>query len=137
MEVLLNTIWFLLAMGAFLFWRPSRLSGYSAGHRESPLCGIMALACVLVLLFPVISLTDDLHVEQVALEESSRSTLKARSVVQGCLRAGAMSFIVVGAHTPSSFILPPLFGKVYLAESRSIGPAPVFTHVGRSPPCTA
>ena len=65
MEVLLNTIWLLVAIGAFLFWRPERYRGTPTARDHDRSFGILALACALVLLFPVISLTDDLHAEQV------------------------------------------------------------------------
>jgi hypothetical protein len=122
-------------MGAFVLWRPGSRNTHAFSRRPKASFGILALGCVLVLLFPVISLTDDLHAEQVSLEDSSRPILKARSIVQGCLGATSMLFIAAGAHTPIWSVLPALFGKVYPTEARSIRPAPVFSHVGRSPPC--
>ena len=119
MEVLLNTIWLLVAIGAFLLWRPER----SRKARPSPrprqtLSQFLALACALVLLFPVISLTDDLHAEQAAMEDSSRSVMKARNMVQGCLRAGGSSFMAAVTHAPYSAAALHLFsGSVVLVET--------------------
>src|SRR5208283_5321663 len=86
-EVLLNAMWLLVAIGAFLFWQPVRYRGAATDRVRGSALGMLALACALVLLFPVISLTDDLHAEQAPMEDSSRAIIKARNIVQGCLRA--------------------------------------------------
>jgi hypothetical protein len=71
MELLLNLIWISLAPLAFFgFLRRRGMSGQLARvpYRKS----LLALVCVVVLLFPVISASDDLHPTQVILEEASR-----------------------------------------------------------------
>lgn len=71
MELLLNLIWISLAPVAF-FWflRGRRVSGQlDRVPYHKPL---VALFCVLVLLFPVVSASDDLHPTQVILEEASK-----------------------------------------------------------------
>jgi hypothetical protein len=69
MELLLNLIWVLLAVPAFWLWRyeasPARRSRYL-----SPLRIVLVLGFVLLLLFPVISATDDLRAMQTETEES-------------------------------------------------------------------
>jgi hypothetical protein len=57
MELLLNLAWLLLALPAFWLWRGS-------------LQCLLALACMLVILFPVVSATDDLHAMRAEMEES-------------------------------------------------------------------
>ena len=52
MEVLLNTIWLLLAVGAFLYWHPDKYRETSAAHGHNRAYGILVLACALILLFP-------------------------------------------------------------------------------------
>lgn len=72
MELLLNLIWTALAIAAF--------AAFAIGRRRSSswivpspyaraLCG---LACVLVLLFPVVSATDDLHPTQAMVEDAAK-----------------------------------------------------------------
>jgi hypothetical protein len=71
MELILNLIWIALAPLAFFgFWRGRCVSGQLARvpYRKS----LLALICVLVLLFPVVSASDDLHPTQVILEEASK-----------------------------------------------------------------
>lgn len=66
MEALLNLLWLVIALFslAFYLYRSSRdgrrsLSGFTR---------TTALICALILLFPVISVTDDLHPETLALD---------------------------------------------------------------------
>jgi hypothetical protein len=68
MELLLNLAWVLLALPAYWLWRRD------AGSRGvSALQGVLALGCALVLLFPVISASDDLHAMRAEMEDSSIS----------------------------------------------------------------
>jgi len=69
MELLLNLIWVLLAVPAFWVWR--REAVHSRRSRFlSPVRCVFALAFILLLLFPVISATDDLRAMQPETEES-------------------------------------------------------------------
>jgi hypothetical protein len=58
MELLLNLAWVLLALPGYWLWRTAEAR---QGRTISSLQCVLALACVLVLLFPVISASDDLH----------------------------------------------------------------------------
>jgi len=76
MELLLNLAWLFLALPAYWVWRrgvESRLA-----RRVSALQCLLALACVLILLFPVISATDDLHVMRIEMEDSAASKRAVR-----------------------------------------------------------
>jgi hypothetical protein len=64
MELLLNLAWLLLALPAYWLWRRGT-------RRFSSLQCLLALGCVLVLLFPVISASDDLHAMRTEMEDSS------------------------------------------------------------------
>jgi hypothetical protein len=80
MELLLNLAWLLLALPAFALWRRSRTT--PAGCRFTSLQCLLALACLLVILFPVVSATDDLCAMRNEMEESpasKRSVLHASS----------------------------------------------------------
>lgn len=68
MELLLNLVWLLLALPAYCLWRGTRPA--YAGRRATSLQCLLTLGCMLVILFPVISATDDLHVMQAEMEES-------------------------------------------------------------------
>ena len=71
MELLLNLFWMLLALPAYLVWR-NQSSGQRSFARLHNRSG-MLLGCVLLLLFPVVSATDDMHALRTELEESSFS----------------------------------------------------------------
>ncbi|MGA2984035.1 MAG: hypothetical protein ABSG32_09480 [Terriglobia bacterium] len=138
MEVLLNTIWLLVAIGAFLFWRPEKYTRTPTARDHKKSFGILALACALVLLFPVISLTDDLHAEQVTMEDSSRAIMKARALAQGCLRAGRTALIAAVTIPPYSADAPHFFfASVLRVEKCFFCLALIFPHEGRAPPFNA
>ncbi len=70
MELLLNLIWISLAAGTFsIFLRRQRQ--LQPDGTSGPRC-LLALACILLLLFPVVSASDDLHPTQAVLEDASR-----------------------------------------------------------------
>jgi hypothetical protein len=81
MELFLNLCWLSLLLPAYLLWRQRTFataavacmpcSKRSSAHR--PLIFLCVLGCALVLLFPVISASDDLHAMRPEMEESERS----------------------------------------------------------------
>ena len=76
MELLLNLAWLLLAMPAYWLWR--RDAGTQSARRVNSLQCLLALGCALVLLFPVISASDDLHAMRAEMEDSSVSKRTVR-----------------------------------------------------------
>jgi len=66
MELLLNLAWMLLAVPAYWLWRRDARSRMA--RRITALQCLLALGCVLVLLFPVISASDDLHAMRAEME---------------------------------------------------------------------
>ena len=76
MEIVLNAAWLVLAMASFAILA-RRLAGRRReyGHGPTPFYCAVALSCVLAILFPVISLSDDLQAMQVPVEEASPSRL--------------------------------------------------------------
>jgi hypothetical protein len=76
MELLLNLVWLLLALPAYWLWRCG--AGARAVRRITALQFLLALGCALVLLFPVISATDDLHAMRAEMEESAASKRAVR-----------------------------------------------------------
>src|ERR1035441_951373 len=131
MEVLLNTTWLAVATGAFLFWQ-AQVEGAARRREHKSRHRLLALSVALVLLFPVISLTDDLHAEQAAMEDSSRSVTKARNTLQSCLRAGSASFVATVTHAADpAAALRLLLGTVILIEAPLRCLTPVSAHNGR------
>jgi hypothetical protein len=76
MELLLNLAWMLLLLPAYWLWR--RDAGARPARGVSSLQCLLALGCVLVLLFPVISASDDLHAMRAEMEDSSTSKRAVR-----------------------------------------------------------
>jgi hypothetical protein len=72
MEFAFNAFWGLVALASFWLWRPQAARAWGrCQHHYGPIFRVATLACALVVLFPVISLTDDLHGEQPLAEDSS------------------------------------------------------------------
>jgi hypothetical protein len=67
MEFALNLLWLLLCASSFVLWRNQR----SRLNRERRWLALIGLACLLAIVFPIISLTDDLHGEQAAFDDST------------------------------------------------------------------
>jgi hypothetical protein len=76
MELLLNLVWLLMALPAYWLWR--RGAEARTARRIAALQFLLALGCALVLLFPVISATDDLHAMRAEMEESASSKRAVR-----------------------------------------------------------
>ncbi len=79
MELLLNIVWLVIAMGLAI--------GLSLHHRirtnkPSTFVVVVAIACTILLLFPAISLSDDLHSVTDAMEDSARKCVSIGSLVQ-------------------------------------------------------
>jgi hypothetical protein len=81
MELFLNLCWLSLLLPGYLLWRQrsfsiathSRAGSSMDSPASSPLIFLCVLGCALVLLFPVISASDDLHAMRPEMEESERA----------------------------------------------------------------
>jgi hypothetical protein len=73
MELFLNLCWLSLLVPAYLLWRLRTSSTDSKHAADHPLVLLCTLGCALILLFPVISATDDLHAMRPEMEESERA----------------------------------------------------------------
>jgi hypothetical protein len=73
-EQLLNAVWLVSVLGAFLayLWHQPRLKAAQSAQAKA----LIALACVLFLLFPAISISDDLHPVSAALEDPTKRIVK-------------------------------------------------------------
>ncbi len=132
MELLLNLAWLVLAVPAYYLWRHARC--VHAGRRITSAQCILALGCLLVVLFPVVSATDDLHAMRAEMEESP---LSKRNIRQASNDKASFTH----SHTQSFLILSssPLFVS---AEAWNQAPhrrlsfesAPWIRQASRAPP---
>lgn len=131
MELLLNAVWLLLSMAAVgvLLRHCLRTHGRLAVH------GIVVTACAVILLFPVISITDDLHAEQMPMEDASATSKKLLKATE--LTAVRLSLPPVAAIIGTSVLPDPC----WLASSVVTANIPpteasgvVSRQFGRAPP---
>lgn len=137
MELTLNLVWVGVAIaGIVLQWitlsRPARSSDSSASTRQK----IVAMGCALVILFFVISMTDDLHGQAIMFEEKKPSRILAEttrptsSPPQGILFAFLLFF-------SSASFLPDLTAAQGPLDSPQVCFAAVLVNdriEGRAPP---
>jgi hypothetical protein len=88
MELLLNIVWLTLAFPAIWMWRHQSTCP-ADGCCLSRVRPFLLLSCVLMLLFPVISATDDLHAMRQEMEESSSSKRMVKQAVGDKSASGA------------------------------------------------
>jgi len=131
MEIFLNLLWLALAVIALVVWR---VRNHDHGAAELRREGV-ALLFVLVLMFFVISMTDDLHAEiiltedysfvrrQAALVSSSHHLLSAAKV--GCHQAAVLLPLFISPE----YSIPILSAAQVLPVARVSAPIS-----GRSPP---
>lgn len=132
MELLLNLAWLLLALPAYWLWRGSRSDN---GRTFTSLQCLLALGCVLVMLFPVVSATDDLRAMRTEMEESPASKRSFR-------QAASEKTALWNTQPAPPAILPPFvslfpgteFRNLLLAPDRQLPVAPSLLHAGRAPP---
>ncbi len=128
MELLLNLAWLLLALPACWLWR-ERIP-----VRKSSLQCLLALGCLLVVLFPVVSATDDLQAMRAEMEESpaiNKRSLRQASDERVQLLAWQSPAQAVSAHTFSSIAEEWYYPRAF---SQPIPAAPAIKSFGRGPP---
>jgi hypothetical protein len=136
MELLLNILWLLLAVPAAWLWLRDSACAQSS-QRLGYLRPMLLLGCVLVLLFPVVSATDDLHAMRPELEESSLSKRalkaaggeKAHSTLTG-LHASPVLRLSLYSFCPNCLV----YGRVVTRPSRRLAPVDIARRAGRAPP---
>ncbi len=138
MELLLNLFWLLVALASFGVWwvRWSR-AGSGRGERRASLPSAISLSCALLVLFPVISLTDDLHAVPAVAEE----TRSPRRLLQNLKGSQADPDPDKRIAPFANVVLPILFSVASLVvgcllpvDARSPQTAPEHTPQGRAPP---
>jgi hypothetical protein len=134
MELFLNLCWLSLLLPACLLWRRQRSSATGSNRPAArPLLFLCVLGCSLVLLFPVISASDDLHAMSPEMEESERALRHAGHC--GCtihaLTHSAPPLL------PSSGALTPVFeqiGNVFPFTPEMLPAISGYVPTGRAPP---
>ena len=110
LELLLNLCWLLLFAPAFCLW---------VRRRSGSLQSVITLVCLLSLLFPVISVTDDLHAMRQEMEESSPGKRMLKQA--GTHAVGAGSFNPQPAHLISAIWVPQcndVCGRIHDAPAK-------------------
>jgi len=108
MELFLNLCWLSLLLPAYLLWRRRTSTIVSDSPAGRPLIFVCALGCALILLFPVISASDDLHAMRPEMEESERAFRHAGHCARTVHALTHSSQPVL----PSSPSLTPVFDQV-------------------------
>lgn len=129
----MNLAWLLLALGAYAALRSSR--SIIRKNRFGTLQAWLALGCVLFVLFPVISATDDVHAMRAEVEESPVGKRSMRSgACDKCnwnTRLQSPPAALPDLSSPETFVV-----CIRAAESRSVplrSTIPSFA-AGRAPP---
>ncbi|MGB8830648.1 MAG: hypothetical protein WCC95_00760 [Candidatus Sulfotelmatobacter sp.] len=133
MELLLNLAWVLLALPAYWLWRRAAAR---QGRRVTSLQCVLALGCALVLLFPVISASDDLHAMRAEMEESASSKRAVRQAASDKYSSWVNRLQGLPALAASAvWLFAPQAGRfeVLLSGSAPIA-RPDELHAGRAPP---
>lgn len=133
MELLLNLAWLLLALPAYGLWRASRTP--QAGRRFSSLQCLLALGCMLVVLFPVVSATDDLRAMRAEMEESPSSKRAIRQASNDKASPWTLHTPPAQARTTNNLlILNDEDWHQLPAPDLSVPAPPPITQAGRAPP---
>jgi hypothetical protein len=132
MELVLNLAWLLLALPACWLWRGAK----GAERKFSSLQCLLALGCVLVILFPVISATDDLMAMRTEMEESPVSKRSIHQASQDKASGWSARLQIQPALTGTPTLFAPAVEQGALPSSSSVflPSAPVLLPAGRAPP---
>lgn len=136
MELFLNILWGLIALAGAVIWR-TRWTGQARLRRHAAWREWSAFVCAMVLLFFVVSLTDDLHADLMLFEECSGSRRQATCVAcphhssppDGCVAAHVWAILPDGPHVESwafgALALPTLGNRELQTNvKRAAGRAP-------------
>jgi hypothetical protein len=132
MELLLNLAWLLLALPAFWLWRSSRSS--PDGRKFTALQCLLALGCILVILFPVVSATDDLRAMRNEIEESPASKRNIRQASNDKVSVWTWQSPPALAATTSSFTISEQGHQPLPACRLLVQAMPAMVLAARAPP---
>jgi len=130
MELFLNLCWLALVLPAYVLWR-RRVSSEPCTRASFVI--VCTLGCALVLLFPVISASDDLHAVAQAMEESENGFRHDGHgpCAHHSVHHAALPLLLA---TVSREVVFEQVGMVLSPLSRSLGTVFVDAYAGRAPP---
>jgi hypothetical protein len=133
-EYVLNSCWLLLFVPAFWIWRRRTLSVRKRHHCS--LQRLLALVCVVFLLFPVISASDDLHAMRPEMEESSSSKRTLKQALDHRADAQCHCAPLAARSTALLVVLPPDEASTWSLPKQDCVAAPACLSVlsSRAPP---
>ena len=133
LELVFNSLWIMLALAAIHGWRQQPADHrIRVGHVPT----FVALLCALLLLFPSVSISDDLHPADQAMEDCTKRTLKgAPSVTHKVAVADhALAANVIGQLCQPRFsVVDRLLLTAHHLATDAVLPA----ILGRAPPAPA
>lgn len=129
LELMLNLAWLLLAMPAYWLWRDSRTA-----RRFTSLQCLLALGCLLFILFPVVSATDDLRAMRNEMEESPASKRSVRQASSEKASVWKWQSPPALAATASSLVVNDEGWLESLPTTSLLPAVPAIERVGRAPP---
>ena len=134
MELLLNLAWLLLVLPAYGIWRQGAVA--KRQNRFNSLQSLLALGCLLVLLFPIISATDDLHAMRAEMEEpgTSKRSVRQASPDKFSVKVSRMHHSPAILQNAIPFALSCDSWRESVITSSSPLPAPSLLRAGRAPP---
>jgi hypothetical protein len=139
-ELTLNLVWAIIAVASYaLLFRYLASRRTKQARAPSRLQCVVALTCLLSILFPVISLSDDLHEMQATLEEASPSVL----VKKKCVVNHVSNQVRISHQVP--FVLASLVTSIDWADLGYVAAQKItrsssglrLAELGRSPPSFA
>jgi len=134
MELTLNLFWLLLTVPALWLWRQARLARLRGRRQVRP--SAMVLGCLLLLLFPVVSATDDLQAMRPEIEESGANDVvgashHGRQTASTNHRSGATSLPAARFYLLPQFAILPFALPHLLVHNTT---AVIAVHGERGPP---
>jgi len=137
METILNLVWLAVTVAAIWLWR-YRWAASRRNPTHSTRMEAAAMVCFLALLFPVISLTDDLHPETVAVDAASgkrNACLIAASAPHAqATQASLGTHFAIGVISKPFVRANPTLGELALRSKLHLPVSLANSSPGRSPP---
>ncbi|HYL85569.1 MAG TPA: hypothetical protein VE263_15140 [Candidatus Angelobacter sp.] len=138
MELTLNLVWVCVAIAGILVQVVMLSRTVSSSERPVSQCRkIVAMGCSLVILFFVISMTDDLHDQEIVIEERKASRMSAGADVSGpaaSARSIPADFLLFFGPEAFSLALPSVSGPLERSESLFVAAIEGEARCGRAPP---
>jgi hypothetical protein len=137
MELALNLCWLAVVVAVYFFWlRRPHYRGRALRNSREWATAVLVLAAILVLVFPIISISDDVRAAREFLEEPAADQVLAKSPeIQKRVPLGQLATPVAAlAHPEAQAGRLRALGIVYIAEPLSHDVNPLRPLCGRSPP---